>query len=482
MKTRTILLAAALGLSACGSPENSKAQEGVFAEQPRVVPGDASAMKASFAPVVRQAAPAVVNIAARGVQRVQSADPFFQLFGPQARVAQSVGSGVIVRPDGTVVTNYHVIEGMQQINVVLNDRREFPAEVVLADQRSDIAVLKLQGVDGALPFLRIDDQEEQQVGDLVLAIGNPFGVGQTVTNGIISALNRTETGISDSGSFIQTDAAINPGNSGGALIDMDGDLIGINTAIFSPSGASAGIGFSIPVDEVNRIVPRLIRDGRFVRPALGVAYATEPFNRALGLPSGVAILRVQPGSPAAQAGLRPGDVVVSLNGRDIEGSSELTRAVGGAKPGDTLRLEVLREGRRQTISVRSGTRPANLEVASANDDEGSAAPTNPAAPAGEVIEGLTVAPVTAALRSRFDLPGDVEGLVITAVNQQSRAGRLGFQPGMVILQANGRRVGSTADLKGAVETVKNANRPGVLLLMRTPRGNAPIVLPLGDKN
>ena len=166
MKTRTILLAAALGLSACGNPETSKAQEGVFAEQPRVAPGDASAMKASFAPVVRQAAPAVVNIAARGVQRVQSADPFFQLFGPQARVAQSVGSGVIVRPDGTVVTNYHVIEGMQQINVVLNDRREFPATVVLADARSDIAVLRLENVGERLPTLPIDDSEQQQVGDL----------------------------------------------------------------------------------------------------------------------------------------------------------------------------------------------------------------------------------------------------------------------------------------------------------------------------
>ena len=248
MKTRPIVLVAALALSACGNPTSTKAQEGEFAQPTRTAPSDAAGMKSSFAPVVRSAAPAVVNISARSVQRVQ-VDPFFQFFGggiPQARVAESVGSGVIVRSDGIVVTNNHVIDGAQQIKVVLNDRREFPATVILADERSDIAVLRLENVSDRLPVLAIDDQEEQQVGDLVLAIGNPFGVGQTVTNGIISALNRTETGISDSGSFIQTDAAINPGNSGGALVDMDGDLIGINTAIFSRSASRSAASRASP--------------------------------------------------------------------------------------------------------------------------------------------------------------------------------------------------------------------------------------------
>ena len=252
MKTSSLAIAAALALAACGQPNDTRAQDGVFADN-RVLPADAASMKASFAPVVREAAPAVVNISARGIQQVR--DPFFELFGggPRARVTGSIGSGVIVRPDGVVVTNNHVIEGMQQIRVTLNDRREFPARVVLADERSDIAVLQLEGVEERLPTLNIDAHEEQQVGDLVLAIGNPFGVGQTVTNGIISALNRTETGISDSGSFIQTDAAINPGNSGGPLLDSAGRLIGVNTAIYSPSGAYAGIGFAIPSNTAKEI-------------------------------------------------------------------------------------------------------------------------------------------------------------------------------------------------------------------------------------
>ena len=282
MRIAHLALAGALLLSACGSPQEGRAQEGVFEpEQTREVPGDAAAVKASFAPVVRQTAPAVVNIAAQGVQTYR--DPFWGQF---SQPTGSVGSGVIVRADGIVVTNNHVIEGMSDIRVSLADRREFPARVLLADSRSDIAVLQLQGVEDQLPVLRIDTSEDQQVGDLVLAIGNPFGVGQTVTNGIISALNRTETGISDSGSFIQTDAAINPGNSGGALVDMDGDLIGINTAIFSRSGSSSGVGFAVPATMVQRVVSSALGgESMVVRPWLGVGGQSVTAERAreLGL-------------------------------------------------------------------------------------------------------------------------------------------------------------------------------------------------------
>lgn len=453
----------------------------------------------SFATIFEQVAPAVVQIDV--TVPVEQPQGLFQIPGlpfqfvpPNGRgqqgqdaepqTTQGAGSGFFISQDGFIVTNNHVVADATEIKVKMSDGRELPARLIGRDQGTDLAVIKVEGDN--FKYVSFEETAEPRVGDWVIAVGNPFGLGGTATAGIVSAKARDidPSGYND---YLQIDAAINRGNSGGPTFDIYGRVIGVNSAIFSPTGGSVGIGFAIPAETAKSITERLMRGESIERGYLGVQIGnlTKEYAESLGLPEstkGAYVVEVTPDAPAAQAGLRPGDVVVSLNGRDIESSTELTRAVGGAKPGDTLRLEVLREGRRQTISVRSGTRPANLEVASANDDEGSAAPTNPAAPAGEVIEGLTVAPVTAALRSRFDLPGDVEGLVITAVNQQSRAGRLGFQPGMVILQANGRRVGSTADLKGAVETVKNANRPGVLLLMRTPRGNAPIVLPLGDKN
>lgn len=369
MKTSMIALAAALTLAACGNANSSKAQDGVFAEPTdRQIPSDATTMKQSFAPVVRAAAPAVVNISARSIQRVQ-ADPFFQFFGggmPQQRVAESAGSGVIVRSDGIVVTNNHVIQGAQQIRVVLNDRREYPAEVLLADERSDIAVLQLQGVTEQLPVLAIDDREEQQVGDLVLAIGNPFGVGQTVTNGIISALNRTETGISDSGSFIQTDAAINPGNSGGPLVDMDGDVIGINTAIFSRSGSSAGVGFAVPASMVKRVVESALGgETAVVRPWLGVKGDTvsSDIARSLGMtrPQGLIVTDLYDGGPGDRAGLRQGDVITAIDGAEVHDQAGLNFRVGTRSPNETVAVSVLRDGRTQTINTRVQPLPGEAQ-------------------------------------------------------------------------------------------------------------------------
>ena len=367
MKTRTLAIAAALILAACGQSNDAKAQDGVFADN-RVVPGDAMAMKSSFAPVVRTAAPAVVNVAARGVQQVQ--DPYWSMFGirrPQAQQVGSVGSGVIVRDTGVVVTNYHVINGMQQIRVLLNDRREFDARVVLADERSDIAVLQLEGVNERLPTLNIDDREQQQIGDLVLAIGNPFGVGQTVTNGIISALNRTETGISDSGSFIQTDAAINPGNSGGALVDMDGDLIGINTAIFSRSGSSSGVGFAVPATMVRRVVDSAVGGATtVVRPWLGVKgeAVSADIARSLGLdrPQGLVVTEIYPGGPGARAGLREGDIVTAIDGAEINDQGGLNYRVGTREPDATVRVSVLRDGQTQTLDARVQPLPGDADA------------------------------------------------------------------------------------------------------------------------
>jgi Do/DeqQ family serine protease len=443
MKTSTLAIAVALTLAACGNANSSKAQDGVFAEPTdRQTPTDATSMKQSFSPVVREAAPAVVNISARSVQRVQ-ADPFFQFFGggiPRERVAESAGSGVIVRSDGIVVTNNHVIQGAQQIRVVLNDRREFPAEIILADERSDIAVLQLQGVTEQLPVLAIDDREEQEVGDLVLAIGNPFGVGQTVTNGIISALNRTETGISDSGSFIQTDAAINPGNSGGALVDMDGDLIGINTAIFSRSGSSAGVGFAVPASMVRRVVDSALGgETMVVRPWLGVKgeSVTAAIARSLGLsrPQGLIVTELYQGGPGDRAGLREGDVITAIDGAEVNDQSGLNFRVGTKSPNESVAVTVVRDGRSQTINARVQTLPGDAK------GDGLLIQDGP-------FSGAEIAALNPALADRLGGDPFATGLLITSVQRGSYAARAGFRPGDLVREVNGRPVRSAQALQG----------------------------------
>jgi len=457
MKSSTVAIASVLLLAACGNANETKAQDGVFAEPTtRSVPTDALAMKSSFAPVVRQAAPAVVNISARSVQRVS--DPFFEMFGggmPRQRVAESAGSGVIVRSDGIVVTNNHVIENAQQIRVVLNDRREFPARVILADARSDIAVLQLEGVTDQLPVLAVDDREEQQVGDLVLAIGNPFGVGQTVTNGIISALNRTETGISDSGSFIQTDAAINPGNSGGALVDMDGDLIGINTAIFSRSGSSAGVGFAVPAAMVKRVIDSAIGGATaVVRPWLGVKGESvrADIARSLGLerPQGLIVTEVYAGGPGARAGIQEGDVITAVSGQEINDQSGLNFRVGTHNPNETVRVSILRDGRPMTLDARVQALPGNADL-----EQGVIIARGP-------LTGLKVASLTPALADRLGGDPFARGVMITQVARGSNAYRYRFQPGDLIRDINGRSVTS-------VEMVERVTGPTQLTIERQGR-------------
>lgn len=455
MKTSSLAIAAALLLAACGSPHDSKAQDGVFAEAPRQLPGDAQSMKASFAPVVREAAPAVVNISARGVQTVR--DPFFEMFGggPQQRVTGSIGSGVIVRADGVVVTNRHVIENMQQIRVTLADRREFAARVVLADERSDIAVLQLEGVNERLPVLNIDDREEQQIGDLVLAIGNPFGVGQTVTNGIISALNRTDTGISDSGSFIQTDAAINPGNSGGALVDMDGDLIGINTAIFSRSGSSSGVGFAVPAAMVRQVVDSAVGGATaVVRPWLGVKGdpVTAEVARSLGLdrPQGLVITTVYPEGPGARAGLRPGDIITAVDGAEINDQGGLNFRIGTHEPDATVQVALLRDGDARTIRARVQKLPGNSDMSAATTIQAGAL-------AG--AQALTLNPALA-----DSLGGDpfTRGVLLGQIGRGSMAARTGFVRGDVVVSVNGRAVTSAGQLanlqRGTEVTIERQGR------------------------
>jgi Do/DeqQ family serine protease len=438
MKFSTLVLAAVLSLGVLGSAHESRAQDGAFAEPAdRAVPTDALSMKASFAPVVRRTAPAVVNISARSMQQV---DPFFQMFRgmPAQRMAESAGSGVIVRADGIVVTNNHVIEGAQQIRVVLNDRREFPAHVLLADERADVAVLQLEGVTEQLPILPIDDREQQEVGDLVLAIGNPFGVGQTVTNGIISALNRTETGISDSGSFIQTDAAINPGNSGGPLVDMDGEVIGINTAIFSRSGSSSGVGFAIPASMVKRVIASAVGGATsVVRPWLGVKGegVSADIARSLGMtrPQGLVVTEVWSAGPGDRAGIKEGDVLTSVEGQEINDQGGLNFRIGTHDPNETVAVGLLRDGHPMTVNARIQALPGE-----AGRDQGTVIARGP-------LAGFKVASLTPALADSLGGDPFMKGVIITGVEGNAR--RYALQPGDFLRAANGDVINSVADVQ-----------------------------------
>ncbi len=431
-------------LTACSNPEATQAQSVPLPAPTRSVPGSAAAMKMSFAPVVKKAAPAVVNVASRRMVR-QRSDPFYDFFmgggAPRARVEQSLGSGAIIRSDGIIVTNNHVIEGMTEIAIQLADRREFPATVILADPKSDLAVLKIDTKGERLPVLAIDDQDRPEVGDLVLAIGNPFGVGQTVTNGIISALARTDVGITDYSFFIQTDAAINPCNSGGPLVDMDGDLIGLNTAIFSRSGSSSGVGFAIPAVMVKQVVNAAFGGGRaVVRPWFGAKGqpVTAEMARSLGMPGprGVIIAQVWPGSSAARAGLRAGDIVLSVDGQATNDPAGVTYAFATRKVGETAQVLVRRDEREITLSVRTE------------------APPNDPAPDERIFAGQT--PLTGATAVNLS-PAKAEelgvdafagpGVLITKV--EGISARAGIRAGDFIRSVNGTQTPNVRAL-GAV--------------------------------
>lgn len=454
MKLTTALLSATLLLSAC-SPDAGKAQQPSGSLKPslggtlpatdpaKLVPGSVTAMKSSFSPVVKAAAPAVVNVYARRVVR-QRVDPFWELFNgsaPRQRVEQSLGSGVIVRGDGVIVTNAHVVEGGQEFMVVLADRREFPAKLLLADQRTDLAVLKIDTGKETLPTLNLQDRKEPDVGDLVLAIGNPFGVGQTVTNGIVSAINRTDVGNTDDLAYIQTDASINPGNSGGALVDMDANLIGINSFILSKSGSSAGVGFAVPARVVRRVVETAVGGGqRLVRPWLGAAVdgVNSEIAKSLGLdrPGGVLINQLYPGAAAAKAGLLEGDVVVKADAAEITDPTSLNYRISTRRPGDVIPLEVIRRGKRVTISLVAEVAPN-----SPAKDERTLKGEHP-------LSGATVVNLSPALAEELGAdPMLGKGVLILKLSGRGYAAGAGFEPGDLVTRINGKAVGSTKDLE-----------------------------------
>ncbi len=456
----------------------------------------------SFADIFDQVSPAVVQIDVetpierpRGGLIPIPGLPGFGFQAPEtqqpdeeeedAPTAQGAGSGFFISADGFIVTNNHVVANATKITVKLSDGRELPGRLVGRDQDTDLAVIKVEGSD--FKFVSFEEAAESRVGDWVIAVGNPFGLGGTATAGIVSARARE---IGDSSTpytdYLQIDAAINRGNSGGPTFDIYGRVIGVNSAIFSPTGGSVGIGFAIPASIAKSVTDRLMSGQAIERGYLGVSIQNllDEYREPLGLPDdqeGAYIAEVTPGAPAEQAGLRADDIVVAVNGESIESSTELTRRVGQAKPGDMLRLEIIREGRRQTINVRSGTRPADISaLQNGAGEDPDAAPGRPVAPLGEVVEGMTLAPLNEQLRSRYSIAETVRGLVITGAAETSRAGRAGVQPGFVIMNANGRPISTVAELRSVIDQARAAKRESVLLLIRIPQGNRPFVLELSD--
>jgi serine protease Do len=414
------------------------------------VPQSREQIQMSFAPVVRQVAPAVVNIYTRKVVKTVSPfmnDPFFrQFFGgrmgvPQERVQRSLGSGVIVKSDGVVVTNNHVIKDSDEITVVLADRREFEATLLGADERTDLAVLKIDLAGQSLPVLPIGDSDNLEVGDMVLALGNPFGVGQTVTMGIVSALARTTGGVANFQSFIQTDAAINPGNSGGALVDLQGRLVGINSSILSSGegGGSIGIGFAIPSAMVKVVLANITSGGKVQRPWLGgdgQAVTSEIFQQLkLSRPMGVLINSVHPGGPAEQAGLKVGDVVTAVNGREVEDPEALRFRIATLPVGAAAQLTIVRNGADKTIAVKLAPPPDRPERDTS--ELGGRTP----------FTGATVANMNPALAEEMGLQSADPGVTVVKVRPGTIAARLQLQPGDMILRINNKPVTNVAELK-----------------------------------
>ena len=407
----------------------------------------------SFAPVVKRVAPAVVNVYARSIIQAQANplfnDPLFQQFfgfSPQfrQRVQQSLGSGVIVRGDGLILTNNHVVAGGQDIIVALADKREFKAKVLLSDTRTDLAVLKIDTHGERLPIIDFGDSDRVQVGDLVLAIGDPFGVGQTVTMGIVSALARTQGGAGDYQFFIQTDAAINPGNSGGALVTTDGRLVGVNTAIYSRTGEYAGIGFAIPANLARRVVEGVQGGGRVQLAWIGAE--GQPVSAAiastLGLPrpEGVILRSVFPGGPVADAGLHQGDVILSVEGDEVDDMQSLNYRIATRKPGDTVHLRVSAAHKIRDVAVKltlpPETPPRDLTTIGGR---------NPLT--GAKVENLSPA---VALDLQMNLMA--RGVVIASVSEGTPSGSYGFQPGDVVQSVNNNPVNGVRDLVRALES------------------------------
>lgn len=472
-----------------GSPLGAQVAQNDGAVMDRVVP--VAGAPASFADLTAQLQPAVVNIATR--QRVEVANnpfagtPFAELFNrrggggegggqPQTREAQSLGSGFIISADGYVVTNNHVISPpdtrakLESITITLPDGTEYEADLVGADAASDLAVLKIRA-NRTFPFVRFGDSSEARVGDWVVAIGNPFGLGGTVTSGIISAVYRNTGQGGAYDRYLQTDASINRGNSGGPLFDMRGNVIGINNAIFSPSGGSVGIGFAIPAEIAAPIVEKL-RDGQEIqRGYLGVRLqpVDEDLALSLGLPKrrGELAQTVEENSPAAKAGLRAGDILTKVNGKDVTADQTVSFLVANLQPGTTVPVEVLREGSRANINVTLGKRPseAELQAQAQTFDPDAEEPMEPGTSDSTIEQklGMQVTPMTAAIARSLGVPADTKGVVIAAVDPSSDAARKGLRRGDIILSANYQPTATVEELLAQITAATTEKREALLL-------------------
>jgi Do/DeqQ family serine protease len=409
----------------------------------RRVPFSESEMQLSFAPLVRETAPAVVNVYASQQVRTRSpfaGDPFFeQFFGRRMppRVESSLGSGVMLEESGVVVTNHHVIRDADEVRVALHDGREYNTEILLADESLDLAILKIDA-DGPFAVARLGDSDALEVGDLVLAIGNPFGVGQTTTSGIVSGLARSHIGVTDFGFFIQTDAAINPGNSGGALVAMNGEVIGINTAIYSQTGGSIGIGFAIPSNMVRAVLEAALNGlDYFERPYVGASF--QPVGpqeaEALGMdrPSGALVNSVVPDGPAERAGLRSGDVVLAMNGAVIEHPDALGYRLATQPIGSTARLKVLSRGQRADLEIEMVRAPGGGEELVIDGRS--------------PFAGARVAELSPRLAQRLRLRADMGGVAVVEVSRNSPAADLGLRPRDIVREVNGYTIETAEQLR-----------------------------------
>ncbi|MGE0045919.1 MAG: Do family serine endopeptidase [Hyphomonadaceae bacterium] len=429
----------------------------------------------SFADLIQRVRPAVVSIQVR--QRPSTRNPMFEglppgyedfFRGPGRNPQQSptaLGSGFFIDQNGTIVTNHHVVADAEEITIRTSDGRDLTATVVGSDEPTDIAVLRVEG-GGRFPFVTLDRGTDLRVGDWVVAVGNPFGLDGTATAGIVSAMGRRDFGGSAYVDFLQIDAPINRGNSGGPTFDLRGRVIGVNSAIFSPTGGNVGIGFAIPSNTAARVVEQLLASGRVTRGWLGVQVQPldDDIARSLGLSEaqGALVASVVPNGPAASAGIQQGDVILTFEGQNIADSRQLTQRVGDATIGRPARIELLRAGQRRTLNVRLQERPSEQVLASANQPQATPQPANPNVTQGAL--GLAVRPMTDQDRQRLQLAANANGVVILTVAPNSDLARRGVRAGDVILSAGGRPIRTAQDLSAAADQARRQGRPLLLQL------------------